>query len=159
MGIRCHMDHGHEELGRECLLKKSIGSKGKGGSELKETQMKGPSRARWYPSKTLFSILQRCLTKKMSPHVVRSQMDFDLTKVTTVIQTVKLRKMQKTNSEFGDWTNLSTSLRWAPQTGLSQQSCHSPAPMTFSLLIWLGWISVANLRTAVLGSSYVCGST
>lgn len=31
--------------------------------------------------------------------------------------------------------------------------------MTFSLVMWLGWISVANFMTAVLGSSYVCGST
>ena len=35
----------------------------------------------------------------------------------------------------------------------------SPAPMTFCLVMWLGWISLANLRTAVLGSSYVWGST
>lgn len=38
-----------------------------------------------------------------------SQLDVNLTKVITVSQSVKLWKMHKINSEFRDWTNLSTS--------------------------------------------------
>lgn len=38
-----------------------------------------------------------------------SQLDVNLTKVTTVSQSVKLWKTHKINSELRDWTNLSTS--------------------------------------------------
>lgn len=38
-----------------------------------------------------------------------SQLDVNLTKVTTVSPAAKLWKMHKINSEFRDWTDLSTS--------------------------------------------------
>lgn len=38
-----------------------------------------------------------------------SQLDVNLTKVTTVSPSVKLLKMHKINSEFRDWADLSTS--------------------------------------------------
>lgn len=80
-----------------------------------------------------------------------------LAKVTSVIHPIKQWKMHNINSKSGI-RKICQHLWVKPHRGLSQ-SCHSPAPMTFSLVTWLGWISVANFRTAVLGSSYVCGST
>lgn len=110
-------------------------------------------------AKTHRSRSQELPHNKMSQLVMWDlrQIVVNLTKVTTVSHPIKQWKIDNINSELGI-RRICQHLWVKPHRGLSQ-SCHSPAPMTFSLVTWLGWISVANFRTAVLGSSYVCGST